>query len=202
MLRRSAVESVGRFKPEMATEDIALAWQLQRAFFDVRYEPHAVFGMEVPEKLSTWWRQRKRWGRGMGQVLRRNAPIMLDWRTRRLWPVYVEAVVSTLWSYIFVTLVALWSLAYPAHVLTFGANPIPNFWGMLIASVAIVQILCGLWLDGRYDRRVRRYAWWVPFYPLAYWALTALVAVRSTAAGFLRRPSGTVTWTQQRYGAQ
>jgi biofilm PGA synthesis N-glycosyltransferase PgaC len=201
MLRRSAVESVGRFKPEMATEDIALAWQLQRAYFDVRYEPHAIFGMEVPETVGAWWRQRKRWGRGMGQVLRRNAPILLSWRARRLWPVYLEAVASTVWSYLFVGLVALWSVAYPAHVLNFGANPIPNFWGMLIASVAIVQIFCGLWLDGRYDRNVRRFAWWLPLYPLIYWGLTAVVSVRATAGGFIRRPSGAVTWTQERYGA-
>ncbi len=200
MLRRSAVESVGRFKPEMATEDIALAWQLQRAFFDVRYEPQAVFGMEVPETLGAWWRQRKRWGRGMGQVLRRNAPILVSWRTRRLWPVYLEAIASALWSYLFVALVSLWLIAYPAHVLNFGANPIPNFWGMLIASIAIIQTSFGIWLDGRYDRRVRRYLWWAPLYPLIYWVLTALVAVRSTGGGILRRPTGTVTWTQQRFG--
>jgi poly-beta-1,6-N-acetyl-D-glucosamine synthase len=201
MLRRSAVESVGRFKPEMATEDIAIAWQLQRAYFDVRYEPHAIFGMEVPETLGAWWRQRTRWARGMGQVLRRNAPILLSWRTRRLWPIYVEAVVSTLWSYLLVALVAFWALAYPAHVLDFGSNPIPNFWGMLIASVAVVQITCGLWLDGRYDRRVRRYGWWLPLYPVVYWAMTAIVAVRATGGGVLRRPAGAVTWTQKRYGA-
>jgi biofilm PGA synthesis N-glycosyltransferase PgaC len=200
MLRRSAVESVGRFKPEMATEDIALAWQLQRAFFDVRYEPQAVFGMEVPETLGAWWRQRKRWGRGMGQVLRRNAPILVSWRTRRLWPVYLEAIASAVWSYLFVALVSLWLIAYPAHVLNFGANPIPNFWGMLIASIAIIQTSFGIWLDGRYDRRVRRYLWWAPLYPLIYWVLTALVAVRSTGGGILRRPTGTVTWTQQRFG--
>jgi poly-beta-1,6-N-acetyl-D-glucosamine synthase len=200
MLRRSAVESVGRFKPEMATEDIALAWQLQRAFFDVRYEPQAVFGMEVPETFGAWWRQRKRWGRGMGQVLRRNASILLDWRTRRLWPVYLEATASALWSYLFVALVGLWLVAYPAHALNFGANPIPNFWGMLIASIAILQTLFGIWLDGRYDPRVRRYLWWAPLYPLIYWVLTALVAVRSTASGIVQRPTGTVTWTQQRFG--
>ena len=201
MLRKSAVESVGRFKPEMATEDIALAWQLQRAHFDVRYEPHAIFGMEVPEQLGPWWRQRKRWARGMGQVLRRNAPVLVSWRARRLWPIYVEAVLSTLWSHVFIAMILLWSIAYPQHVLTFGANPIPNFWGMLIASVAIVQILCGLGLDGHYDGRVRRYAVWAPLYPLVYWVLTALVAVRATAGGVFKRPSGTVTWTQQRYGA-
>jgi hypothetical protein len=72
---------------------------------------------------------------------------------------------------------------------------------MLIASVAIVQILCGLGLDGHYDGRVRRYAVWAPLYPLIYWVLTALVAVRATSGGVFKRPSGPVTWTQERYGA-
>jgi hypothetical protein len=35
---------------------------------------------------------------------------------------------------------------------------------------------------------------------LIYWVLTALVAVRSTAGGILRRPTRTVTWKQQRFG--
>jgi GT2 family glycosyltransferase len=69
-LRRSAVESAGRFRPEMVTEDIDMAWQLQTRFFDVRYEPRAVFAMQVPETMRFWWRQRARWARGLGQVLR------------------------------------------------------------------------------------------------------------------------------------
>jgi biofilm PGA synthesis N-glycosyltransferase PgaC len=136
----------------------------------------------------------------IGAFRRSTCPIPRAQRVRRLWPIYVEAVVSTLWSYLLVALIAVWALAYPAHVLDFGSNPIPNFWGMVIASVAVAQISCGLWLDGRYDRRVRRYGWWLPLYPLVYWAMTALVAVRATGGGLLRRPTGAVTWTQQRYG--
>ena len=200
-LRKSAVEAVGRFRPEMATEDIALTWQLQRAYFDVRYEPRAVFGMEVPETLGAWWRQRRRWAFGMGQVLRRNASIFRSWKARRLWPVYIEALLSGLWSHLFLLMVALGAAAYPLGVYDFGANPIPNFWGMLIASIAVVQIFCGLWMDGRYDPFVRRSALWLPLYPLLYWMLTALVAVSATASGVLRKPSGAVTWTHQRYGA-
>ncbi|HEY4809933.1 MAG TPA: glycosyltransferase family 2 protein, partial [Solirubrobacteraceae bacterium] len=50
-LRKSAIEDVGRFRVGMATEDIALAWQLQTAYADVRYEPRALFAMQVPETL-------------------------------------------------------------------------------------------------------------------------------------------------------
>jgi hypothetical protein len=42
---------------------------------------------------------------------------------------------------------------------------------------------------------------WAPLYPLIYWVLTALVAVRATSGGVFKRPSGPVTWTQERYGA-
>ena len=49
--RKSAMVDVGLFDPEMATEDIALTWKLQRRFYDVRYEPRAVVAMQVPETL-------------------------------------------------------------------------------------------------------------------------------------------------------
>ena len=96
LLRKSAIESVGRFQPDMATEDISLAWQLQTEFSDVRYEPRAVFAMQVPETLDGWWSQRTRWALGLAQVLRRYGPKLVDWRQRRMWPVFAEAVGSAL----------------------------------------------------------------------------------------------------------
>ena len=50
--RKCAMVDVGLFSPEMATEDIDLTWKLQRRFYDVRYEPRAVVGMQVPETLA------------------------------------------------------------------------------------------------------------------------------------------------------
>lgn len=194
-LRRSAVESSGRFSPGMATEDIALAWELQTRFADVRYEPRALFGMYVPETLPAWWRQRKRWSRGLGQVLRHHIDVFFSWEKRRMWPIYFEAVLSSLWAALFLCAVVVWALAYALGVYTFGANPIPNFWGLLLASVLLLQIFCGLFLDGRYDRRVRRYALWMPLYPLIYWVLATLASARSTIPGFLSPPADSpVTW--------
>lgn len=194
-LRKSAVERVGRFKPEMATEDIALAWQLQTDYADVRYEPRAVFAMQVPETMAAWWSQRTRWARGLGQVLRAHSGVMASWDKRRMWPVWLEAFGSALWSHLFFASAAFWVVALAAGVYGFGGNPIPNFWGLMIASVLVGQISIGLWLDGRYDSTVRRYALWLPIYPIAYWILTSAASVRALGPGMARRPSGAVTWT-------
>jgi len=96
--RKSAMVDVGLFDPEMATEDIALTWKLQRRFYDVRYEPRAVVAMQVPETLKGLYHQRRRWATGLAQVLRRNAVMFTDWRSRRLWPAFIEAVLSVLWA--------------------------------------------------------------------------------------------------------
>jgi poly-beta-1,6-N-acetyl-D-glucosamine synthase len=198
-LRKSGIEAVGGFQPSMATEDIALAWQLQTTYADVRYEPRALFAMQVPETLPAWWRQRTRWSRGLAQVLRGNASIMRDVRKRRMWPVWIEGLLSTFWSHLFFAAAVFWTFALATGVYGFAGNPIPNFWGLLIASVLVVQILIGLRLDGRYDHSVRRYALWIPIYPLLYWMLSAAAAVRGTLPGLLRSPgSAPVTWQQRR----
>jgi poly-beta-1,6-N-acetyl-D-glucosamine synthase len=197
-LRKSAIEEAGRFRPHMATEDIALAWDLQTFFSDVRYEPRAVFSMQVPETLGAWWRQRTRWARGLAQVLRTNANVIGSWRKRRMWPVWIEGCLSTFWSHLFAASVTFWALAIAFGVYGFAGNPIPNFWGLLIASVLCIQIGVGLWLDGRYDPQVRRYSLWLPWYPIAYWMLTAAAAVRASLGGLLRDPSDPVTWNVAR----
>jgi biofilm PGA synthesis N-glycosyltransferase PgaC len=197
-LRKSAVEAAGRFRPQMATEDIALAWDLQTTFSDVRYEPRALFAMQVPETMSAWWNQRTRWARGLAQVLRLNAGIFKSWKKRRMWPVFVEAALSTVWSHLYFLAALFWVVALAAGVYGFAGNPIPNFWGLLIASMLVVQISVGLLLDGRYDPGVRRYALWIPWYPLAYWMLTAAAAVRASAGGLLATPAGPVTWNIDR----
>ena len=192
--RKAAMVDVGLFDPEMATEDIALSWKLQRRFYDIRYEPRAVCAMQVPETLGPLWRQRRRWATGLAQVLRRHADLLLDWRTRRMWPVFIEAVCSVAWAYLAVGMFGFWALSYAVGLKPLGANPVPNFWGMVIATIALIQLGAGVWLDNRYNRTVARFYLWAPMYPLFYWMLMLVVTVVSTPAAFLGRRTATSHW--------
>jgi biofilm PGA synthesis N-glycosyltransferase PgaC len=192
--RRGAMVDVGLFDPHMATEDIAMSWKLQRRFYDIRYEPRAVCAMQVPETLTALWRQRKRWAKGLAQVLREHAGLFLDWRTRRMWPVFTEAICSVLWAYLAVGMVAFWALSYAVGLEPLGANPVPNFWGMVIATVALVQLGVGVWLDGRYNRKVGRFFLWAPMYPLFYWMLMLVITVCATPVALLGRGGATSHW--------
>jgi biofilm PGA synthesis N-glycosyltransferase PgaC len=195
LARRRALVEVGGFRPEMATEDISMTWQLQAAGWNVRYEPRALFAMQVPETIAVWWRQRVRWARGMGQVLRRYGDTPVTWRRRRLAAIWVEAALSAFWAHLFVTFTVLWLLLLLLEgESALGANPIVAYWGVIIALVCIAQATVGLLVDRRYDRRIWRAALWLPLFPMVYWALLAGAAVRGTLPGALRTPRGPVTW--------
>jgi len=197
--RKSALEDVGLFDPTMVTEDIDVTWRLQRRFYDVRYEPRALVDMTVPTTLKGLWRQRRRWADGLAQVLRRHHGIMRSWKSRRQWPVLIEAVLSIAWAHAFTALAAFWALCLAVGIPPIGASPFPNGWGMLIASACLLQIGVGVCLDRRYDKSVSRSFLLAPLYPLIYWALMALVTVRSTLPALVARPRATVArWHTRR----
>ncbi len=186
--RKSALLDVGGFSPEMPTEDIELTWKLQRRFWDIRYEPNALVWMTVPSTLSGLLHQRRRWSRGLMQVLHKHRDVMLHWRYRRMWPIFIESSLSVLWSVCFVSLTALWLVSYAVGYPPVGAHPIPNLWGMTIATLALLQLLAGTLLDRRYDPDTLKYYPYAVYYPIVYWMLLAWTNFVSVPWLF-RRPS-------------
>jgi poly-beta-1,6-N-acetyl-D-glucosamine synthase len=183
---RTALYDVGFFSPQMVTEDIDLTWKLQLKFYDIRYEPRAIVWMRVPVSLRGLWRQRRRWSKGLAQVLRRHGREAFTWKARRLWPVVVESYLSILWAYCFTVFTALWAVSYAVGYPPIGASPIPNYWGMLIGTMCLLQLLVGVMLDRRYDRRLSWYYVVAVLYPLIYWMLMAVVTFVSTPVGLFR----------------
>src|SRR4051795_12328171 len=196
--RRGALVDVGLFDPDKVTEDIALSWKLQRRFYDIRYEPRAVCAMQVPETFGGLWKQRTRWARGLAEVLRANRDLPLDWRGRRLWPVFAEAVCSVAWAYTTLGLPAFWAVSSAAGPEPLGASPVPNFWGMVIATLALAQLGVGIWLDRRYNRGVGRFYLWAAMYPMFYWGLMLVVTVVSTPRALFGRRQATSHWRTAR----
>jgi biofilm PGA synthesis N-glycosyltransferase PgaC len=199
-LRRSAVYDVGGYSPNMPTEDIELTWKLQKRHYDVRYEPRAICWMTVPVTWRGLWQQRLRWARGLCQVLRKHADVLTTWKSRRLWPVFTESFLSIMWSVCFVFLATLWTVSYAIGLPPVGASPIPNLWGMAIATLCLVQILTGVLIDSRYDPRIVRYLPYAVWYPMIYWAFLAVTTVRALPY-LLREPAKrSVRWSTARVG--
>ena len=199
--RRSALFDVGGFSPEMPTEDIELTWKLQKKFYDVRYEPRAVCWMTVPVSYRGLWKQRLRWARGLNQVLHKHRDVMTHWKYRRMWPVFVESSLSTLWAVCFVALTTIWTISWAAGLPPVGASPIPNFWGMTIATLCLVQLTIGTLIDRRYDRSIVRMLPYAVWYPIVYWMFLSLGTVLSLHWLFRRPARTSVRWNTQRTGA-
>lgn len=201
--RRSALVDAGYYSPEMVTEDIDMTWKLQRRRWDVRYEPRAVVWMQAPSTLGGLFRQRMRWAKGLAQVLRRHGGQASTWANRRLWPVLVEATLSIAWAYTVVGLTLLWAASFAAGIPPVGVSPIPNWWGMLIGTLCLVQLLTGVFLERRYDRSVPAYFVVAVFYPVVYWMLMAVVTALATPIGLFAplRPGRASRWRTPRESA-
>lgn len=183
--RQQALRDVGYWSPDMLTEDVDISWKLQSRHWDVRFEPRALCWILMPETFRGLWRQRLRWAMGGTQVLMHNFRRMLNWRQRRLWPVYIEFSTSVLWAYAMATLIALWlwgtvlglPVPYAVHTM------VPQWTGVVVGTTCLMQVAVSLALDSRYDRGLKRHFFWMIWYPLLYWLLnvaTTVVAVPRT----------------------
>ncbi|PZT07318.1 poly-beta-1,6 N-acetyl-D-glucosamine synthase [Stenotrophomonas maltophilia] len=195
--RRTALHQVGWWSDDMVTEDIDISWRLQRAHWDIRYEPNALCFILMPETLKGLWRQRLRWAQGGVEVMLRHARSLLHWKERRMWGVLLEYVLSVVWAYTMLFIVLLWALGKfielppQLHI----ASLLPQWHGVILALVCLLQFASSLIIDRRYETQIGRNYFWVIWYPMAYWLIslsTTLVALPKT---LLRRRSKRATWT-------
>ena len=201
MFRRQVSLELGGFDPGAATEDIMMTWQAQLAGWDIFYEPRALFAMHVPLRFREWFRQRRRWGRGLGEVLRVSGRTLLRRRSYRMWPVALEASLSIVWYLLLVLGVAFWVLAAAAGVPELGNSPLINHWGIIVVIISILQIVWGVRIDTPNDPGIGRMLWVAPLYPLVYWLFSSMAGVSGAIPGFIRGPRGEVVWDPIRAAA-
>jgi len=149
----------------------------------------------MPETLRGLWRQRLRWATGGAQVI-------FDywteiWRRPRLWPVFVEYSMSILWAFCMSVLVIyrlLDRVVFPNVDLESVPVLMLGWTGILIGLVCMLQMLFSLWLDRPYDRGLLKNYFWMIWYPIVYWLLTAATAVAALPAALLRTSGKRATW--------
>ena len=184
---RAAVTGLGGFAPDMATEDIDMTWRLQLSGREVIYEPAALFGMQAPERLRSFWRQRHRWVVGLAQVLRRHTLRALKPANWRMWPVLLMGSLSIVWAHALVVAFLFWTIS-SGFAAPPGIAPFLALFGAITVLAGILQVLVGVRLDRKYDPAIRRQLPWAPWFPLCYWVLCVLLVVRGTLPGLWRGP--------------
>jgi len=183
--RRTALQRIDYWSPDMITEDIDISWKLQRDLWTIFYEPRALCWILMPETLRGLWRQRLRWAQGGAEVFLKNLPTIWYWQHHRMWPLALEFTLSVGWAFTMAVSILLWtvnqfiSLPNFLHVATLFP---PGFTGLMLALMCLCQFFASIVIDRRYEAGLARALYWVIWYPLIYW----LLYLFTTLFGFIK----------------
>ena len=194
--RRSALHEVGYWSPEKLTEDVDISWKLQLAGWEVRFEPRALCWILMPETLRGLWKQRLRWSMGGTQVLLDYWPQLFQWKTARLWPLFIEYGMSMLWAVLFAMLAVYRLTDLIVYRVDLQSAPILMLgWaGLLIGTTCLFQMMLSLILDRPYDQGLLKNYFWMIWYPSIYWVITAATAVVAIPQAFKRETGKRARW--------
>jgi len=194
--RKTALLRVGFWSMDTMTEDIDISWKLQLKHWDIRFEPNALCWILAPETIRGILRQRLRWSQGGSEAMIKNINMFSIWRLRRMWPVCIEFFVSILWSYTMVIIIMLWLLgkfiALPPAL--YIDTLIPGWNGVILGITCLLQFAVSFAIDGRYEKGISRYYYWIIWYPLAYWALDVLTTVISFPRAIFKERGRRARW--------
>lgn len=194
--RRSALHEVGYWSPDKLTEDVDISWKLQLAGWEVRFEPRALCWILMPETIDGLWKQRLRWSTGGTQVLLDYWPQLLQLKTARLWPLFIEYGMSMLWACLFALLAVYRLIDLIFYRLDLQSAPILllGWAGLLIGTTCLLQMMLSLILDRPYDRGLLKNYFWMIWYPIIYWVITAATAVVAIPQAFKRETGKRARW--------
>ena len=197
LFRKSALEAVGYWDDDMITEDIAVSWKFHMHHYEIRYEPRALCWMLVPETFTGIWKQRWRWAQGGHEVVLREFKSMLKQPNLPLWLLYLEQLISIIWVYSVLFLLAFtiinidvldyYFYAYNVNLLILAS--------IILTTVNVIQFTVSLVIDSRYERKNIVYLFFLCWYPTFYWLINACVAVFAFPKALRRKKGEFATWS-------
>lgn len=196
--RRQALEDVDYWSLDMITEDIDVTWKLQLASWEVFYEPRALCWVLMPETLKGLFKQRLRWAQGGAETFLKYIPQVVRWENRGMWPLVVEYLLSTLWSFALGVAVLVWLIGQlvplPTAMHIDGLFP-PSFTGMVLAGMCLLQFTVSTLIDRRYEADLHRSMFWIIWYPFVYWLINFFTTLWSFPAVMLRLRRQRARWS-------
>jgi len=190
-----ALFQVGGFSAKTATEDIDITWRLQKANYRVKYTPQALAYIQVPNKPKEFWKQRTRWALGGWHLLRTHIDIFSRWSWRRLWPVYLDILLSYVWSLLFIGGIIIWLVAsYIFNYEKAGLNPLPNY-ASIVTLICVIQLMISIKLNRQYDNNIWRLFFLISLYPVFYFFIGALSVCRTSIKGIFQNLESVGKWS-------
>lgn len=197
MFRKSALHQAGYWSTNMITEDIDISWKLQTNHWDVRFEPNALCWILMPETLSGLFKQRIRWAQGGAEVLLKYFDIFSLWRKRRMWIIYIEMIVSLFWAYTISAIILLWALGKFIQLppALYVNTLLPGWNGVILGFTCLLQFGVSLLIDSKYESRIKRYYYWMIWYPMLFWMISAITSVIGLPKAIMRNKKHKAIWT-------
>lgn len=203
--RKRALQDAGWWSRSALTDDVDVTWRLQLAGWRVTFEPKALCWILTPETLIGLWRQRLRWAEGGSQAVAAATVAMVRQRRLRLFPIWLNYVVSIVWAYAMLAGVLMWAVSSLFPVWTGGSlgfSLLPRWWGVLLATTYLVQSAVSVQLDRRLEDNMLDSLFWVIWYPLVFWMLQAAAAVVGLPRALFRRRGARGTWVSPDRGVR
>lgn len=197
LFNKKALEKNDFWDTDMITEDIAVSWKFHLSGYKIKYEPRALCWMLVPETFKGLWKQRVRWSQGGHEVILRDLKNMLKVRNVSLWLLFLEQILSVVWVYGIVamlayTLLQLNFLDYYFYDYQLNIFLLSAF---LLTFVNIIQFTLSLMIDSRYERKNNLFVIFLSWYPTFYWIINALVVIVAFPKALKRKKGEFATWT-------
>jgi len=194
--RKTALHRVNYWDLDMITEDIDISWKLQMDHWDVRYEPNALCWILMPETIKGLYRQRRRWAQGGSEVILKFFRQMLNWKKRRMWPVIIEYTASVAWAYAMALIISLWIIGklLPLPDYLHVSTLLPGWNGILLAITCLLQFGVSLFIDGRYEKGLGKFFYWMIWYPMAYWFINVATTVVAFPKALFKKKGTRAIW--------
>ncbi|MDF2536414.1 MAG: pgaC [Bacillales bacterium] len=189
--RKRAIIDSGVWDTKMICEDTDIAWSLQRRHWDIRLETRAVAWTVVPDTIFSIVKQRFRWATGVIQALIKNIKIFQSYKQRRLYLVFIEQILTIIWSYCWLVILTVYILDESLRSQYFTTF----IWISAYTSIIlIVFLLSGLIIDRAYEKKTFKDILFAGILPLIYVYMGAITIFFALPNTFLHKRKGKPIW--------
>ena len=122
---------------------------------------------------------------------------LFHWQHHRMWPLFLEYACSTLWAFAYAITILLFILSrlmpLPDNLAVHSLFP-PEFTGMLLGLMCLLQFVASLYIERRYEKKVAKSLFWVIWFPMVYWMIGLLTTLVAFPKVMVKRQRSRARW--------